>query len=467
MRTHLSRRQLLQTGLASSALYMLAGGMPIRNVIVPVWAQDSAGDNARKNPFNIGLITHKTGAYTDYGLWVEAMAQLAVETVNRNGGVNGHMLNLIVTDDKSSAKQARQNMVTLNNQKCDAIIGGVITSLSDDCIAVAEQLKTPYLSCSGTDLIAQGKANRYVFQPAIADLTSHIIHSANWLNNNLGRKITVIFPDKSDDIARNINQLNDALANNGAEILQYIKIPPQKSTKDSMDAETFSAYFHQIPIDTQVIYYLFNGENASLLLKSLADYYDSNQQLNKPIFFGMMEAWENIDVEDVNMTFLENSYFIEYHPRYAHNTIGKHETAFRTLIGLNERAQKTILETNDTPETPTPQYNIAPDTTIMPYGKLAAIWETVFFIRNALLKADYQNRNQRNDLIEAMENIKEIPYSLQHPQGRKIFNGRMHQVFAHHYISKRERGRVKLIATTPIDNFYPYRSVDYTTQELS
>ena len=456
----ISRRRLLQTSFASSALYMLA-----RRGIMPAWAQEK--------PFTIGLISHKTGAYADYGLWAEFIAKQAVATINANGGVNGRMLNLIVTDDKSSAKQANLNMNSLAKQNCDVIIGGLITNLSDSCIPIAERLKTPYLSCSGTDLIAHGKANRYVFQPAIADIRTHITHCAHWLNKNLGRKITVIFPDKSEDIARNVNQLNDALADKGAEILQYIKIPPTKDTNAPNAAEQFSAYFHQIPIDTQIIYYFFNGDNAALLLKSLYDYYNSNRQLTKPVFFGMMEAWEQLNVEDENMPFLDNSYFIEYHPRYANNVIGDYEYAFRAQIGLDKKAIKIIPEPNnseadDTQATQSPQNNaITPDTNIMPYGKLATIWETVFFIRDALANTDYQNQTQRNNLIEAMENIKDISYSLKYPQGRKIFNGRMHQVFTQHYISKRERGRVKLIDTTTIDNFYPYRSVNYTTQILS
>ncbi|MCH9844748.1 MAG: ABC transporter substrate-binding protein [Alphaproteobacteria bacterium] len=459
----ISRRQLLQTGFASSAFYMLARRLP--NIVKPAWAQENA--NTDKKPFNIGLISHKTGAYAEYGLWAEFIAKQAVATINGDGGINGRMLNLIVADDKSSAKQASRNMSSLAQQKCDVIIGGLITNLSDVCINEAERLKTPYLSCSGTDLIAHGKANRYVFQPAIADIRTHITHSADWLTKNLGRKMTVIFPDKSDAIARNVNQLNDALAKRGAEILQYIKIP---SAKDADDATKLSAYFHQIPIDTQVIYYFFKGANAALFLTSLHDYYNSNRHLTKPACFGMMEAWENFDVEDENMSFLDNSYFIEYHPRYANNTIGEYENAFRAQIGLDAKAQKIILETNDTTtddaEQP-PKNDIAPDTKIMPYGRLAAIWETVFFIRDALANADYQNQAQRNNLIEAMENTKDISYSLKYPQGRKIFNGRMHQVFTQHYISKRERGRVKLIDTTEIDNFYPYRSVNYTTQNLS
>ncbi len=452
----ISRRRLLQTGFASASLYILG------RKIMPAWAQDS-------KPFNIGLISHKTGTYADYGLWAEFIAKQAIDIINQDGGINGRMLNLIVADDKSSANQASRNMNVLHQQKCDVIIGGLITSISDICIPIAAQLKTPYLSCSGTDLIAHGKANRYVFQPAIADLRSHITHSAHWLNKNLGRKITVIFPDESPEksapIARNVDQLNNALASKGAEILQYIKIP----TSD--DAEKLATHFHQIPIDTQIIYYFFDGDNAASLLQSLSDYYDNNRQLTKPVFFGMMEAWEHIDVEDKNMPFLDNSYFIEYHPRYANNAIGKYEDAFRAAIGLDEKARKIIPETDatvtDATATKTPNNIIAPDTNIMPYGRLAAVWETMFFIRDALANADYQNPSQRNNLIESMENIKDISYSLKNPQGRKIFNGRMHQTFAQHYISKRERGRVKLIDTTAIDNFYPYRSVDYTKQILS
>ena len=80
--------------------------------------------------------------------------------------------------------------------------------------------------------------------------------------------------------------------------------------------------------------------------------------------------------------------------------------------------------------------------------------------------ADYKGPQDRAKLIEAVEAMKEMPHSREHPQGAKIFNGKTHQVFGHQYISKVVNSKLILAHTTSIeDTFYP-DEVDYTTQSF-
>ena len=56
-----------------------------------------------------------------------------------------------------------------------------------------------------------------------------------------------------------------------------------------------------------------------------------------------------------------------------------------------------------------------------------------------------------------------LPASNEHPQGDKVFNGKTHQVFGHQHISKVEGGKLDVVHTTSIeDGLYP-DEVDYTT----
>ena len=57
------------------------------------------------------------------------------------------------------------------------------------------------------------------------------------------------------------------------------------------------------------------------------------------------------------------------------------------------------------------------------------------------------------------------PEGNEHPQGDKIFNGKIHQVFGHQIISKVEGGKLKVVHTTAIeDGLYPDEA---TTRRMS
>ncbi|MEE3100455.1 MAG: ABC transporter substrate-binding protein, partial [Pseudomonadota bacterium] len=78
----------------------------------------------------------------------------------------------------------------------------------------------------------------------------------------------------------------------------------------------------------------------------------------------------------------------------------------------------------------------------------------------------YQTAADRQKLIEAVEAMGEMPFGNEHPQGRKVFNGKTHQVFGPQYISKVEGGKLVVQAeTTAEDSFYP-DEVDYTTKSF-
>jgi len=80
--------------------------------------------------------------------------------------------------------------------------------------------------------------------------------------------------------------------------------------------------------------------------------------------------------------------------------------------------------------------------------------------------AGYQGPADRQKLVEAIEAMTEMPYSLEHPQGAKTFNGKTHQVFGLQYISKVEGGKlVKVHTTSPEDGMYPDEA-DYTSMSF-
>lgn len=76
----------------------------------------------------------------------------------------------------------------------------------------------------------------------------------------------------------------------------------------------------------------------------------------------------------------------------------------------------------------------------------------------------YKGPEDRAKLVEATEAMTEFAEGPEHPQGPKVFNGKIHQVFGIQNISKLEGGKLKVVHKTSIeDGMYPPEA-DYTTQ---
>ncbi|GHH84203.1 ABC transporter substrate-binding protein [Streptomyces sulfonofaciens] len=85
------------------------------------------------DPYTIGLVTSQTGTASQLGVGELRGARLAVDQINRAGGVNGHRLTLRTADDQSNPAQA-----VLAARKMLAQVGAIIgPSVAGSCNAVA------------------------------------------------------------------------------------------------------------------------------------------------------------------------------------------------------------------------------------------------------------------------------------------------------------------------------------------
>lgn len=81
-------------------------------------ASQSASAPAGKGEVKIGMVTAMSGGGAIYGQQMQQAAQLAVDEINKAGGVNGMQFKLLVEDDKSSPQDsvtATQKLVSQDN----------------------------------------------------------------------------------------------------------------------------------------------------------------------------------------------------------------------------------------------------------------------------------------------------------------------------------------------------------------
>ncbi len=125
-----------------------------------VLADDGAGDNT----ILVGQSAALTGPEAGLGLEMKQGIEAYFNTVNKEGGVNGHKLKLISLDDAYDPSKAEDNTRKLIKQeKVFALLGYVGTGPSKAAIPVFTAAKVPFIGAyTGTEAL-RNPPNRYAF----------------------------------------------------------------------------------------------------------------------------------------------------------------------------------------------------------------------------------------------------------------------------------------------------------------
>jgi len=126
------------------------------------------GGSSAAAPVKVGVLTSLTGNFAPWGIQFRAGAALAVNEINRKGGVNGRLLNLSVADDQSIPNGGIDGFRKLTQESDVVSVGGVVGSNVGLATArLAEQAEVPlFLLRAGDDTILTSKS-RYTFRTCL------------------------------------------------------------------------------------------------------------------------------------------------------------------------------------------------------------------------------------------------------------------------------------------------------------
>ncbi len=427
----LTRRTALK-GLGAAAGAAAIGTQAAPGFVRYAQAQSS-------EPIKIGFQAHRTGIGAAYGRWYERTTEAAVRLINEAGGINGRPIELIVEDDGTDPRRGAEVVERFATQhRVDVVFGTLFSHVVMGSAPRAGELKMPYFCVSEGHHVASGVLNRYIFQPGITDVKSQVISMAPWVAENLGKKVTMIFPDYAFGHDHR-DFFSEAIAAQGGEALELIAIPPTESS--------FTRYFPRIPSETEVIYHVMVGPGVLTFVSEMGQFYGAN----RPQIFGFIDSLEAVDLASPGLEFLEGTYFWEGFPRYAMPEATEYDTFFREQVGVNADGASI-----DDPQD------------ISTYSHMFGCWETLYIIKQAMEASGYSSATDADKagLIEAVEAMTEFPEGFEHPQGRKTFDGKTHQCFGHQYISVVEDSRLNVVHKTSIEDGLYEPEVDYTTQPL-
>jgi len=419
-----TRRNVL-TGLAAAGAATTLPGLATY-----VQAQSSA-------PIRIGFQVHRTGIGAAYGRWYDRTTTAAAKVINDAGGINGRPVEIIAEDDGTDPKRGAEVIEKFaTHHKADIAFGTLFSHVVIGSAPRAGELKMPYFVVSEGHHVASGMLNRYTLQPGITDVKSQVQAMAPFVADNLGKKVTMIFPDFAFGHDHR-DYFSAAVEAQGGEVVAKIAIPPTETS--------FTKYFPKIPRNTDVIYHVMVGPAVLTFVKELGEFFGSS----RPEIFGFIDSLEAVDLKTPGLDFLEGTYFWEGNPRYAQANQSEHDKFYRAAVGVDENGA-----------------SVSDGKDVSTYAHMFGCWETLHVIKAGMEASGYQGPSDRAKLIEAVEAMTNMPLSQAHPQGAKIFNGKTHQVFGHQYITQVKGGRLELAHTTSIeDTMYP-DEVDYTSQSF-
>jgi branched-chain amino acid transport system substrate-binding protein len=240
----ITRRRLFRTAAATSAAGLGAA-------ILPRPWRSAFGEN---KPYKIGTVQPLTGVAAYGGKSSLVGVQMAVDQINKSGGIMGRPVELIVGDDESKPDTGRRAVEKLATEDgIDFHVGGFLSNICLACTPVWEEHKIVNMIgvCLDTTLTTS-KCSRYTFRtfdfaPAQAKAF------APYLVHQIGKKWHILYADYSwgqstrDAYTAEIKQ-------NGGEVVGSTGIP--LGTADT------TSFLSKIGGDFDGLFLIFFGSDA-------------------------------------------------------------------------------------------------------------------------------------------------------------------------------------------------------------
>ena len=268
------KKRFLSLGLAMAMAASLTACGSSSSTTETTTAAAAAGEStaASGEVFKIGGIGPVTGAAAVYGLAVKNGAQIAVDEINADGGINGYQIEFNFQDDEHDAEKSVNAYNTLKDWGVQVLMG---TVTSAPCVAVADKTNADnmfQITPSGSSVECAQNPN--VFRVCFSDPDQGAASATYIAETKLAEKIAVIY-DSSDVYSSGIyEKFASEAANHGLDI-----VAAEAFTADSN--KDFSTQLQKAKdADADLVFLPIYYTEASLILNQ------ANTMGYAPKFFG-------------------------------------------------------------------------------------------------------------------------------------------------------------------------------------
>jgi branched-chain amino acid transport system substrate-binding protein len=407
-----TRRRVIGYGVSAGALGA--------TMLVPAPWQAAFG---QAKSYKIGTEQPLSGAGAAGGKTALVGVQMAVDRINKSGGINGRPVELIVADDESKPDVGRRKVdKMLVDDKIDAHVGGFLSNICLACMPVFEEYKVLNMIsvCLDTTLTTT-KCNRYSFRP-FDYAPSQAVAFAPYLVNYMGRRWHIVFADYSwGQSTRDayVQQITKA----GGEVAETTGIP--------LGTADMTPFLSKIGGSFDGLFGIFFGRDGVTI---------GNQAFDLGLTKKYKWAGDGAIAESTNLPALGNKIegFIginRYIPVFDKPLDTPAHKAFF------EEAKARLLKIDSSG--PKPDRYVQSN------------YEAVNALKIGMEKSKFRGREDTIKLIEALEGL-EMKEGDDFPQGDKVIRREDHQAFLRQFIFEIKGGQPKIVQVVDKEKtFFP------------
>jgi branched-chain amino acid transport system substrate-binding protein len=401
-----TRRRFL--GLAASAAGAVGATM-----LVPAPWRDAFG---QAKPFKIGTLQPLSGTAAAGGKTALVGVQMAVDRINKGGGIGGRPIELLIADYESKPDVGRRKAEKLVvEDKIDAHAGGYLSNVCLACMPVYEEHKLVNMITVCLDTtITQSKCSRFTFRP-FDFAPAQAVAAAPYLVNKVGKKWHIAYADYAWG-----QSTKDAfvaeIKKNGGDVVGTTGIP--------LGTADMTAFLSKISGTFDGLFGIFFGPQGIAFLTQSFDLGLSKKyriagdgaiavSVALPAIGSKGEGFIGIDRY---VPVLEGVLNTPHHKKFFDDAVAR-------------------LKAID-PSGPLPDRYVQSN------------FEGVNALKVGMQKSGFQGRQDTMKLIEALEGL-EMKEGEDFPQGDKLLRREDHQAFVREFLYELKGGKYNIVDVVP------------------
>jgi branched-chain amino acid transport system substrate-binding protein len=371
---------------------------------------------AQPKPYRIGTMQPLSGGAAIIGKTALVGVQMAVDRINKSGGINGRPVELIVADYESKPDVGRRKAEKLAvEDNIDAHVGGVLSNVCLACMPVWEENKILNMVgvCLDTTMTTT-KCSRYTFRP-FDYAPAQAVAFAPYLVNKMGKKWHIAYADYAwgqstrDAYAAEIKKL-------GGEVVGTTGIP--------LGTADMTPFLTKISGEFDGLFGIFFGKDGVTI---------GNQAYDLGLTKKYKFAGDGALAESTNLPALGNK--IE-------GFVGINRYVPLLEGPLNTPAHKKFFDDAAA------RLKAVDPTATVPDRYVQSNFEAMNALKLGIEKSGFQGRADTDKLITALEGL-ELKEGDDFPQGDKTIRKEDHQAFLREFIYDVHEGKYRILDVVP------------------
>ena len=341
---------------------------------------------------------------------------MAVDRINKSGGVNGRPIELIVVDDESKHDVGRRKVEKLLvEDKVDVHVGGFLSNICLACMPVFEEYEVVNIIsvCLDTTLTTT-KCNRYSFRP-YDYAPAQAVAFAPYLVNKMGKKWHIAYADYAWGQSTRDAYIQE-IKKAGGEVVETTGIP--------LGTADMTPFLAKVSGNFDGLFGIFFGKDGVTV---------GNQAFDLGLTKKYKWAGDGAIAESTNLPALGNKIegFVGIN-RYVPVLEGPLNTPSHKKFMDDAVARLKQID----PSGPLPDRYVQSN------------YEAINALKLGMEKSKFRGREDTMKLIEALEGL-EMKEGYDFPQGDKVLRKEDHQAFIREFIFDVQDGKYRILETIP------------------